>query len=133
MSKLTIAAIAAVCHEANRALCAGLGDRSQPTWAEAPEWQAQSAKTGVKFNLENPDAPASASHDSWLAEKERDGWKYGPVKDADKKEHPCYVPYEQLPLEQQAKDHLFKAIVAALAPIHTEVEPINLCGCPYGG
>lgn len=117
MSKLTILAVAAVCHEANRALCAGLGDYSQSSWSEAPEWQIQSAVTGVKFNLDNPDAPASASHDSWLAEKERDGWKYGPVKDADKKEHPCYVPYEQLPQEQQAKDHLFKAIVAALAPI----------------
>jgi hypothetical protein len=114
---MTIKAIAAVCHEANRALCAGLGDFSQQPWPMAPEWQAQSAVTGVEFNLANPDAPASASHDSWLAEKERDGWKYGAVKDAEKKEHPCYVPYEELPKEQQAKDHLFKAIVAALAPL----------------
>ena len=111
--------VAAVCHEANRALCACLGDYSQPTWGEAPEWQAQSAITGVVFNLINPDAPASASHDSWLAEKERDGWIYGPVKDPEKKEHPCYVPYEELPVEQQAKDHLFKAIVGALAPLVT--------------
>jgi len=130
---MNIVQIAAVCHEANRAFCAGLGDYSQPTWGEAPEWQAQSAITGVRFNLANPDAPASASHDSWLAEKERDGWKFGPAKDAEKKEHPCFVPYEDLPKEQQAKDHLFKAIVAALSPIHKEVDPVNLCGCPYGG
>jgi len=130
---MNIVAIARVCHEANRALCAGLGDFSQPAWEDAPEWQVQSAKTGVEFNLANPDAPASASHDSWLAEKERDGWKFGPVKDAEKKEHPCFVPYEDLPKEQQAKDHLFKAIVAALAPIHKEVEPVNLCGCAYCG
>jgi hypothetical protein len=117
VNHLTVTAIAAVCHEANRALCAGLGDYSQPTWPEAPEWQVQSAVTGVKFNLANPDAPASASHDSWLAEKERDGWKYGEVKDPEKKEHPCFVPYEALPEAQQAKDHLFKAVVAALASL----------------
>jgi len=109
--------VAAVCHEANRALCACLGDHSQPTWGEAPDWQVESAIKGVEFNLANPEAPASASHDSWLAEKERGGWIYGPVKDPEKKEHPCFVPYEELPIEQQAKDHLFKAVVEALAPL----------------
>lgn len=106
--------IARVCHEANRAYCLGLGDHSQVPWDEAPEWQRESAHKGVAFNIANPDAPASASHDSWLEEKRATGWKHGPVKDADKKEHPCFVPYEQLPEDQQYKDHLFKAIVAAL-------------------
>jgi len=118
MSKLmTIVAIAAVCHEANRALCAGLGDTSQPAWDESPDWQKESAIAGVEFNLTNPNVPASGSHDSWLTQKQNDGWKYGEVKDAELKTHPCFVPYEQLPKEQQAKDHLFKGIVAALAPI----------------
>jgi hypothetical protein len=109
--------IAKVCHEANRALCAGLCDNSQLPWEDAPQWQRDSAVNGVRFNVENPDAPASASHDSWLEEKRLAGWKFGPVKDAELKEHPCFVPYEELPKEQQAKDHLFKAIVAALAPL----------------
>ena len=118
MSKLmTVLAIAVVCHEANRALCAGLGDFSQPAWEDAPDWQKDSAIAGVEFNLSNPNAPASGSHDSWLAQKQNEGWKYGEVKDPEKKEHPCFVPYEELPKEQQAKDHLFKGIVAALAPI----------------
>lgn len=109
--------IAKVCHEANRALCTGFGDNSQLPWGDSPQWQIDSAIVGVEFNIANPNAPASASHDSWLAEKECDGWKYGEVKDPEKKEHPCYVPYEELPKEQQAKDHLFKAIVAALSPL----------------
>lgn len=117
MSILTKEAVAKICHEANRALCTGLGDFSQPTWEGAPEWQKQSAITGVQFNLDNPDAPASASHDSWLEEKRKDGWKYGPIKLPDHKEHPCFIPYEGLPLDQQVKDHLFKAIVAAVKPI----------------
>ena len=112
--------IAAICHEANKALCERLGDNTQVSWSLAPNWQVESAIKGVEFNLANPDAPASASHDSWLAEKVATGWKYGEVKDADKKEHPCFVPYEELPIEQQAKDHLFKAIVGALAPLITK-------------
>jgi len=106
--------IAQVCHEANRAYCLTLGDTSQVAWADAPDWQKNSAIAGVSFCLDNPDAPPSANHDSWLKQKEADGWKYGEVKDAEKKEHPCFVPYEQLPIEQQKKDALFKAIVAAL-------------------
>lgn len=107
--------IAKVCHEVNRAYCLALGDTSQPEWRDAPEWQRQSALTGVYFIINNPSASPSASHDSWLAEKVRDGWKYGEVKDPAKKEHPCFVPYDQLPVEQKAKDYIFGAIVRALA------------------
>lgn len=107
--------VAKICHEANKAYCETLGDTSQVPWEDAPEWQRESAIKGVKFCLDNPDAPASANHDSWLEVKRADGWKYGEVKNADKKEHPCFVPYEQLPEAQKAKDHLFKAIVAVFA------------------
>jgi hypothetical protein len=114
---MKIIGIAAVCHEANRALCRSLGDHSQPTWPEAPDWQIQSAITGVEFNLVNPDAPASASHDSWLEEKRVNGWSWGLEKDAELKTHPCYVSFDMLPPEQKAKDHLFKAIVTVLSPL----------------
>jgi hypothetical protein len=43
------------------------------------------------------------------------GWRYGEVKDAVAKTHPCMVPFEQLPVEQQAKDRLLLAIVKALS------------------
>lgn len=106
--------IAKICHEANKAYCEGIGDLSQHRWDGAPQWQRESAIKGVEFCRVNPTAPASANHDSWLQEKRDNGWKYGPVKDADKKEHPCFVPYDELPETQRLKDHLFKAIVASL-------------------
>lgn len=109
--------IARACHDVNRAYCAAMGDHSQPAWDDAPDWQRQSALTGVEFTLAHPDAGPSASHVSWLAEKERDGWTYGPVKNAEKKEHPCFVPYDDLPTEQKAKDYLFQAVVRSLAPL----------------
>lgn len=107
--------IAAICHEANRMYCMTIGDSSQPTWTAAPQWQRDSALNGVNMHLANPDATPADSHLSWLKEKEAAGWKFGPVKDPDKKEHPCFVPYESLPVEQQAKDHLFRSIVHSLA------------------
>lgn len=106
--------IARICHNVNRAACAAFGDYSQPTWENAPEWQQKSAINGVEFVLANPDAQESASHDSWLAEKKANGWKYGAVKDPDKKEHPCFVPYDALPPEQKLKDYLFQAVVRSL-------------------
>lgn len=106
--------IAKVCHEANRAYCQAIGDNSQPAWEDAPQWQRDSARTGVQFIIDNPNAPPSSSHDSWLAEKKRDGWKYGAYKDPENKLHPCFVPYEELPVEQKAKDYIFGAIVRAM-------------------
>lgn len=106
--------IAKVCHEANRAYCESLGDKSQASWLVAPQWQRDSAVQGVQFHLANPDANAADSHDNWLRDKIAEGWKLGPIKDANRKEHPCMVPYDNLPIEQKRKDHLFKAIVHAL-------------------
>jgi len=111
---MTIEQIAKVAHELNKAYCESIGDTSQPTWEDAPEWQKSSAVNGVKFHLENPTAGPSASHDSWLKQKEEEGWKYGEVKDPEKKEHPCFVPYEKLPTEQKAKDYIFRQVIHSL-------------------
>lgn len=113
MKKLTVLEIAILCHETNRAYCKMLGDNSQPAWPQAPEWQSASAIKGVEFHLANPDATEAASHESWLKQKQEDGWTYGLVKDPEKKTHPCFVPFTALPAEQQVKDALFKGIVDA--------------------
>lgn len=106
-----ITRIAKICHEVNRAYCKALGDDSQPAWEDAPGWQKESACNGVRFHLSDPAPGPDASHNNWLAEKEMNGWKYGPVKDPEKKEHPCMVPFEVLPVEQKAKDYIFSTVV----------------------
>ena len=88
--------IARICHDTNRAYCATLGDDSQMPWCDAPDWQRTSAINGVKFHLEHPDSQPEDSHNNWLEEKRAAGWTYGPVKDPEKKEHPCFMPYNGL-------------------------------------
>ena len=114
---MTSVQIAELAHEANRVYCKLIGDDSQSSWAEACDWQRDSSILGVEFRLRNPEAPASSQHESWLEYKLAEGWKYGPVKDSDEKEHPCCVPYDELPIEQKIKDSLFTAIVEATRPL----------------
>lgn len=114
-NSLNVLYIAKVVHQANKAYCETLGDTSQVNWEDAPKWQRDSAVQGVLFKLHNPESTPEDSHNSWLAEKERTGWKYGEVKDAEKKEHPCFVPYNELPESQQIKDYIFSNIVKAFA------------------
>ena len=106
----TIESIARACHSANGCYSDMIGDGMQQPWAAV----ADSVMSGVKFRLANPLSTPEQSHENWLADKTVDGWKYGPVKDVTKKEHPCFVPYDELPVAQRAKDHIFVAVVDGL-------------------
>lgn len=116
---MEIEKIAAVAHDVNRAYCLALGDTGTPMWKHAPAWQRESAVKGVEFYIANPGATLEQSHEEWLQRKLADGWRHGDVKDAERKTHPCCVPYALLPVEQRAKDYIFGAVVRAL----TEVQP----------
>jgi hypothetical protein len=122
LSASEVDAIAAVCHEANRAYCASLGDRSQPSWDGAPDWQRESARLGVKKALNYRGKRAfmfdegEELHNSWMEQKLRAGWRWGEVKDAVLKTHPCLLPYRSLPPAERRKDHLFRAVCQALDP-----------------
>lgn len=35
-------------------------------------------------------------HEVWTAQRVADGWRYGPRRDDDRKEHPGLVPYDRL-------------------------------------
>lgn len=47
---------------------------------------------------------ARNSHDVWAQERIRQGWVYGPARDDEKKEHPCLIPYEELPETEKVYD-----------------------------
>lgn len=139
---LSVPQIAQLCHELNRAYCALLGDTSQVPWDEAPDWQRSSAIAGVEHALAGTRTPEQ-SHESWLAQKSAEGWTYGPVKDVEKKQHPCFVPYAELPDDQKLKNALFLGVVnavtggpfsrqrAAAAAVVPALTRVQIAGLPF--
>ncbi len=114
---MDVETIARVAHEVNRAYCLAMGETGIPMWQHAPEWQRETVTKGVEFHLAHRNATPEENHAAWLAEKQTAGWRWGPVKDVEKKEHPCFRPYAELGPLDQAKDQIFTAVVHALVPL----------------
>ena len=43
-------------------------------------------------------------HEVWAQNRMNEGWTFGPVRDDEKRQTPCLVPYEQLSEEEKAYD-----------------------------
>jgi hypothetical protein len=43
-------------------------------------------------------------HDSWLRIRLAQGWTLGPQRDDRTRQHPCLVPYEDLPEDEKESD-----------------------------
>lgn len=57
------------------------------------------------------------NHDVWARQRIADGWTWGPRRDDAAKQHPCLVPYDELPESEKQYDRntaleALKAIVA---------------------
>jgi len=114
MRPINVLDITIAAYEINRALAQSQGDDSQTTWHEAPDWHKAIVENGVRFHLDHPHATPEEAHENWKAQREAAGWKYGPVKDEAKKEHPKILPYAEVPAVEKTKDFLFKQIVNSL-------------------
>jgi ryanodine receptor 2 len=60
---------------------------------------------------------AENAHDQWADQRFRDGWTFGPKRDDAAKQHPCLVPYAELPDAEKHYDRIMaletlKAIIA---------------------
>lgn len=108
-------AIARTVHEALRGWAAAHGQNDVPGWDDAEDWMHASTRESVLHALENGGADARSQHDQWLAQKTRNGWRHGPVKDAAARTHPLMIPYDQLPDWERRKDALINALARALA------------------
>jgi RyR domain len=47
---------------------------------------------------------AENAHETWASQRMRAGWRFGPHRNDEKKEHPCLVPYEELSEAQKEYD-----------------------------
>ena len=47
---------------------------------------------------------AKNAHENWSKQRMSEGWHHGLKRDDEEKEHPCLVPYEQLPESEKEYD-----------------------------
>ena len=91
-------------HEANKEIQQQTGE----IIPQLSEHLTKSILDGVYFVLDNPNCTPEQQHNNWVHFKRADGWRYGNTKDFERKEHPCLVPYSELPEIQQRKDAVFR-------------------------
>jgi len=71
---------------------------------------------------------AENTHDIWAQQRIADGWKYGKKRNDGKKEHPCLVPYKDLPESEKEYDRrtateAIRFIVKSGYEIHRAEQP----------
>jgi len=54
--------------------------------------------------LELTERLARNAHDIWARQRLADGWRFGVERNDQRKEHPCLVPYDELPESERQYD-----------------------------
>jgi hypothetical protein len=82
-----------------------------------------------QFRDDEVEKLAIMEHDRFVGERERQGWKYGPEKDVEKKITPYLVPYDRL--TKEIKDLDRNAVRALpLALVQADLKIVRLPGAP---
>jgi hypothetical protein len=109
----TDAEIAEACHELNRVLMRFSGTPVDPPWADIT-WQ-ESAIADVAAARADPGLTPERMHEDWVTRKVVAGWTWGPVRDPERKTHPCIVlGYDDVPLRERVKDTAWLALIRAM-------------------
>jgi len=67
---------------------------------------------------------AARVHQEWMKQRQAEGWKWGPAHDAANKEHPCLVPYAQLPEHEKDVDRrTARTAIQGLLDLGFEIRP----------
>lgn len=112
-SNVSDIAVARVVHESNRAYNVFLDDPApDPPWDALPDWHRGMIISRVQAILGG--WGAAEIHLDWVETMTALGWSYGPVKDPDRKTHPCLRRWEELPVWQRRKDELAVQVVWSL-------------------
>jgi len=90
-----------------------LGEQAVTYWdATSPEVRASIIR-GIISALRYDPTPAQ-NHQNFIDDRTKEGWTYGPEKNAEAKTHPDMIPFEQLPADQKAKNFIFLSLVKSL-------------------
>jgi hypothetical protein len=65
---------------------------------------------------------ARHTHEVWARQRLADGWRYGPHRDDARKEHPCLIPYDELPESERDYDRtVTRQVIMALLTLGYQV------------
>ena len=66
---------------------------------------------------------AEITHDNWLRQRLADGWRHGQSRNDLLKEHPCIVPYDDLPESEKEYDRkISQGVIQAMLALGYRVE-----------
>jgi len=69
---------------------------------------------------------AEITHDNWVRQRLADGWRHGQYRDDLHKEHPCIVPYEDLPESEKEYDRKISlGVVQAILALGYRIESLS--------
>lgn len=69
---------------------------------------------------------ARNTHEVWAQNRTQQGWSYGPSRNDERKEHPCLVPYDELPASEQDVDrHTVTAMLKAILALGFQIAPLG--------
>lgn len=93
-------------HALRREIALIYGGNVPPAWEDEACTDAMKASSerGALAMLVNPDMTARDEHQRWYNERWEQGWRYGPVRDNERKLHPSMRDFDELPLGERLKD-----------------------------
>jgi len=63
-------------------------------------------------------------HQDWVEAYEKNGWRYGPERDVERRTHPDMVPYDELGQLERDKDAVFVSL-CEIARLYIYEEPVS--------
>lgn len=67
---------------------------------------------------------ARNTHEVWARQRLADGWTWGPRRDDARKQHPCLVPFDELPESEKDYDRVVSGeVVKAILAMGYRLEP----------
>jgi hypothetical protein len=120
--------VAKTCHASYRAFCLEMGKPAQPEWSKISEDHKNIMLDSVNKILDGKIRSREASHDNFVALKEKEGWKYSAVYSEEKMTNPKLVEFEQLSSGDRLKETLFYECAASFRNMHLDhktMEPLR--------
>jgi len=96
--------IAEVAHNINASFRLVAAEYAQ-FWRELPPeaWERVDSLRQVKLLRENPDLSPQQEHEAWMRERIQHGWSWGAERNADRKQNPLLVEWDELPGAYRAR------------------------------